>query len=398
MLPRADIISVNPVGRAEALRPLEGVGDARQQAFQRSLAALLGQSLQGEILSKLTDGTFIVRVAGNAARMQLPEGSKVGAQVPLTLVAVEPRPTFQLAEPIPARVAQPPAEAEQAVPGTPAGTPTRAAPLTIFETAAPPAEHATAQQSAIARPLAQAAALLAKAPLTAAEHLPALDAGSTPATLSDGARLIASVLSATQGKDAPAPLIHARAPLVDSPAAPPAHVAAAMKQAIAHSGLFYESHVAEWADGKRPLAELMHEPQMQQAAARTAAGIDGSTTELLGQQLLTHEQAKVVWQGQLWPGQPMQWEISKDGPDRGRGEAGEQDALWRSSVRFRFERLGDVTARVVLHGGQLHIQVETADGAVGALLRGHSDALAGALAAAGTPLASLDIQAGGGDA
>jgi hypothetical protein len=186
------------------------------------------------------------------------------------------------------------------------------------------------------------------------------------------------------------PLIHARAPLVDSPAAPPAQVAAAMKQAIAHSGLFYESHVAEWAEGKRPLAELLREPQMQ---TEGKPSLHQAATELLGQQLLTHEQAKVVWQGQLWPGQAMQWEVSKDAPEHGRPDPGPEDALWRSSVRFRFARLGDVNARVVLHGGQLHIQVETADGAVGDLLRGQQATLAAALAAAGTPLTSFDIQA-----
>ncbi|MDB5909250.1 MAG: flagellar hook-length control protein FliK, partial [Massilia sp.] len=97
MLPRADIIAVNPVGRTEALPSLEGVGDARQQAFQRSLAGLLGKSMQGEVLSKLTDGSFIVRVAGNAARMQLPAGAEVGAKVTLTLVGLDPRPTFEFA-------------------------------------------------------------------------------------------------------------------------------------------------------------------------------------------------------------------------------------------------------------------------------------------------------------
>ncbi|MFZ3285918.1 MAG: flagellar hook-length control protein FliK, partial [Telluria sp.] len=95
MLPRADIITVNPVGRTESLGNTDGAGDARQEAFQRSLAGLFGKALQGEILSKLTDGSYIVKVAGAAARMQLPAGTQVGGQVPLTLVALSPRPTFQ---------------------------------------------------------------------------------------------------------------------------------------------------------------------------------------------------------------------------------------------------------------------------------------------------------------
>jgi hypothetical protein len=39
----------------------------------------------------------VVRVADMAARMALPQNVQVGSQVPLTLVALNPRPTFQLA-------------------------------------------------------------------------------------------------------------------------------------------------------------------------------------------------------------------------------------------------------------------------------------------------------------
>ncbi|MES2130093.1 MAG: flagellar hook-length control protein FliK, partial [Pseudomonadota bacterium] len=92
MLPRADIITVNPVGHAETVTRTAALGDARQEAFQRSLAGLL----KGEVLSRLTDGTFLVKVAGTSARLNLPPGADVGHEVPLTLVALAPRPTFEI--------------------------------------------------------------------------------------------------------------------------------------------------------------------------------------------------------------------------------------------------------------------------------------------------------------
>src|SRR5690349_5066966 len=92
MIPR-DQLSLTPVARTG---PVQTVADPRQQAFQRAMATQLGQSLQAEVLSKLSDGSYVVRVADMAARMPLPANVQVGAQVPLTLVAVNPRPTFQL--------------------------------------------------------------------------------------------------------------------------------------------------------------------------------------------------------------------------------------------------------------------------------------------------------------
>src|SRR4051812_45800400 len=121
MLPR-DLLAVSPLVRAAAPTALEALGDPRQQAFQRALAGQLGKSLQGEILSKLSDGSFVVRVADTAARMQLPAGAQVGAQVPLTLVALTPRPTFEVG-------GQPQAAFTEAGPPLPPGADPHALPL-----------------------------------------------------------------------------------------------------------------------------------------------------------------------------------------------------------------------------------------------------------------------------
>ncbi|TFW18625.1 flagellar hook-length control protein FliK, partial [Massilia arenosa] len=87
---------MKPVAGADAVRPAVPVSDARQEAFDRSMSSLLGQSVKGEVLAKLNDGTSLVRVAGNSVRMPLPEGAQVGAHVPLTLVSLSPRPTFEV--------------------------------------------------------------------------------------------------------------------------------------------------------------------------------------------------------------------------------------------------------------------------------------------------------------
>src|SRR5947208_2850477 len=95
MLPR-DTLSLAQVARLAAASPLVPVGDPRQQAFQRALAGQLGQTLPAAVLARLDDGSYLVRVADMAARMPLPAGTEPGTQLPLTLVALQPRPTFQV--------------------------------------------------------------------------------------------------------------------------------------------------------------------------------------------------------------------------------------------------------------------------------------------------------------
>ena len=71
---------------------------------------------------------------------------------------------------------------------------------------------------------------------------------------------------------------------------PVAALRAALAQAVSESGLFYESHLAQWLAGQRPLAALMREPQARLTAALAPAAPDaaqpGSTDvldELLAQ-------------------------------------------------------------------------------------------------------------------
>ena len=378
MLPR-DLVS--PVGRAEPVRPTDALADPRQQALQRALAPHLGKTLQGAVLARLGDGSYLVNVAATAARMRLPAGAQVGAEVPLRLVALQPRATFQVGAGAASSLAL-----TEAGPPLPEGLDAASAPLAYQEGAA--AQAATGRT-----PLARAAALLAQALPPGADLASGGEAGE--ASLSPAGKAIGGVLAAAQRADAPLTALIGRAPLAGAPGAPPAQIAAALQQALAGSGLFYESHVAQWAQGKRALAELAAEPQMQQAreGARPSAA-DPATAQFINLQLATHEQAQLAWQGQAWPGQPLHLEIGRDTPGREQGEQDEAQGAWHSRLRLRFPHLGEIDARLVLVGDRLHLHLGTDIDASSALLRQHTDALAAALDAAGTKLASLAIGTG----
>jgi hypothetical protein len=362
MLPR-DQLSLSPVARTA---PAQAIGDPRQQAFQRALGGMLGQSMQAEVLSKLPDGSFMVRVADMAARMPLPGGAEPGAQVPLTLVALNPRPTFQV----------------QTANGAPAF-----AEAAAFQADAAPLAYVEGKDAAA---LTRTAALLANAQALARLPGGAASDGAN-ASLSTAGKMLGDVIAAAQKAEVQSNAALGRTPLLGAPDGDAGRIAGALQDGLAKSGLFYESHVAEWARGARTLGELAAEPQ----ARGTPAPTDPATAQFINLQLNAHEQGRVAWQGQLWPGQNLQWEIERDPPDadgkRSGSGNGESASTWQSSLRLRFGALGEVSARIVLSGDQLHIRLDGAGEDAARAMEAGRARLELALDAAGTPLSTLAI-------
>lgn len=154
--------------------------------------------------------------------------------------------------------------------------------------------------------------------------LPQPPAASTQTALSDVARVLDAI--ARTGGDA-TPAVVGRMPLVPDPAAlfaaaadgaagqsghataasapgaataaaaptaaeaaPPSlagALRAALAQAVGESGLFYESHLAQWFAGQRPLAALLREPQARIATAQTSADRDAAPDDDALDALLT---------------------------------------------------------------------------------------------------------------
>jgi hypothetical protein len=464
MLPRLDA-GIPPVKPADGAGAGVAIGDGRQAAFQRALQNLVGQTVSAEVMSKMKDGSYLVKVADNAVRMMLPGDTQVGSNVPLTVLSAQPRPTFQLGnappgsatvlysdggeaaaelpsqgaavyvpgggKPASGAAGQPglpgapgggaqaaadgeavpgqlkpgagdpaagrPGAADAAQPGRPgAATPNPAAALATGAGQAAAAEGA--------RPQSLAATLLGKAPLIPSHELPELGANTPQATLSSAARVLTTMLSTalSQPGQASQLALIGKTALFGNAAPDTADLTQKLQETISKSGLFYESHVAEWAKGERPLADLMREPQMQrllqqgqEGAARAAAsGPDLTAAQMVNQQLHTQEQNRVLWNGQAWPGQQMQWEVRRDQREGGKGGGdsnAEPEQIWRSGVRFRLPMLGAVSAAVTLIGDQVHIQVQTDSDGSASTLRAWSGQLESAMQAAGAQLSSLTI-------
>ena len=339
-------ISSPGVSAAQPARPVEAAqrtADPRTEAFERALSTMLGSKVPVAVLSRLGDGSFMVRVADTQVRMALPPGIQPGAELSMKVLAASPQPTFQLGD------------------------------ATLHGRLVPLSTGAASLAAAVAA---------ASSPFTqgAAQH-----AG---ADLSPAARLLAQVLHSAASNGAPAAAsVTGATPLVPQGAPDPAQLASQLQQAIVKSGLFYESHVAEWAEGKRPLAELMGEPQAQKAPGTPPT--DPALARMINMQLAGQEQGQVHWQGQLAPGQAFDWKVTREQEKESRGGT-DAEPGWQSGLRLRFARLGEVKASITLRGKHVQIDLQ-ADPAALAPLREGAPRLQDALAAAGSDLAALRI-------
>ncbi|MTW11068.1 flagellar hook-length control protein FliK [Pseudoduganella eburnea] len=416
--PRLDVRGVSATSAASAA---PAVAAPRQEAFQRALSQMVGQTLPAQVLSKFSDGSFLVRVADTNARMLLPNGINTGDELPLTVVSGQPRATLQVGAGSPQAGQMATFVAGDQMPEMPGDgrLPSQEAAILNLSGKQPQAAEAegahpgqaAAAQAQGGRALSPGAALLSKAPLVPADQLPSLGKDTPQAALSPAARAIASALASAYTAPGVPVTINGKTPL--STGGPPdtGKLSEGLQRALGDSGLFYESHVAEWAEGKRSLQDLQREPQMQRQAAtqgqadamaKTLAGPDLSAAQMINQQLHTHEQGKVMWQGEAWPGQQMQWLVERDQQQSDEGGQGARregrdgdgaDSVWRSGVRFRFPMLGKVAANVTLVGDQVHISVQSGSEDTAATLRAWAGALQQAMDAAGAPLTSLAINA-----
>lgn len=187
-------------------------------------------------------------------------------------------------------------------------------------------------------------------------------------------------------------------------------LAAGLRDALANSGLFYESHQAQWVRGERSTAQLLVEPQNQmnrdaltadnppatppassqdKPAADTGLPIAKDLLPLVQQQLHTLETHQLAWTGQIWPGQQMQWEIQGQ-PEHHPAQPDER--RWSTEMELALPRLGDVHARLVLSHGELKLTLHATDTASAELFKRRLPSLAQSLQNAGVPMNSAVVE------
>lgn len=369
----------------------------------------LGQKLQGSVQAQVAPNVFKVNVSGQLVQMELPSFVRSGDTVALQVIALQPRLTFSMVN--------------------------SAAPL------------------------------------------------STPEQLGATARLLSSM--SQQAPEKAYVRAAQSAPLWQSPQPPESkQLAGMLHEALSNSGLFYESHQAQWLGGARSTAQLMHEPQNltpeqaravvvpniankafvsgNTAATKTVAAgeaaskavmpedtatktvaagetaskavmpgdiaskavilsdntgpamIAGKTADtsassqqstvsqlegktlgipehlqpLVQQQLNALETRQMLWQGNVWPGQDMQWEVHEQGPQTP-GTQGQRQ--WVTQVQLDLPNLGAVAATLRLNSAGLSLTLNAGTPETRAVLGSASTRLVSALSDAGIPVLSAQV-------
>ncbi len=218
-------------------------------------------------------------------------------------------------------------------------------------------------------------------------------------------------------------------PLLPAPPREAAPLAAALQRSVERSGLFYESHLAEWVAGERPLAQLRDEPQGRLAPrpavladtggvarmpggiaqdalepateARQPAGtvpaahaaadldrVDPQATAQVRMQIESLDARQIVWQGLPWPGVQMEWRVDEP-PEESVQPDG--SVAWTSHLKLSFPVLGEVEADLVLAGNALRVHLHASERTSRDALQEAQPALENAMAAAGLRLAQVSI-------
>ncbi len=269
---------------------------------------------------------------------------------------------------------------------------------------------------------------------------------SASATLSRTGQLISNLFSgAREAKGGPVSLpLNGNQPIASAPPGSAQDILPLLKQAITQSGMFYESHQAEWIEGRFSKSALLQEPQgklssptafaaayaeqasaapQPKAAGSTIVGEQVSTTRLSAEttvtdagsgkasttqppgQLVAPQTQPIVqqqlealatqtftWQGQVWPGQEMRWEIDEDASRHGQGDE-ETAEKWATRLHLTLPNLGEVDARIRIEGNQITLVMATDSAETRARMRASSVALRSQFDEAGLTLASMGFEA-----
>lgn len=180
-----------------------------------------------------------------------------------------------------------------------------------------------------------------------------------------------------------------------------------LQKAIVQSGLFYESHQAQWINGENTLESLHQEPQgklmlvtADLPAAKVAVSsalspempVHTQTIPLVQQQLTTLETGHLFWRGEIWQGQPMEWDIYEHPQDKEKENESDQAAQWRTQLRLSMPQLGDITATIVINAQGINIKLNTSQPETASLLKNNQLPLTMDMQSAGLNLQAIEVQ------
>lgn len=139
-------------------------------------------------------------------------------------------------------------------------------------------------------------------------------------------------------------------------------------------------------------------PQLARSAQDTATSqqaprpevADPRTAPVIREQLAALNNGIIAWNGEAWPGQPLQWQVE----DREARHRDSSEGRWHSELRVDLPNLGRVITSLKVRGKELHLSFTVDNDATTALMQQEAPHLEDQLSAAGLKLANLVIRHG----
>ena len=184
-------------------------------------------------------------------------------------------------------------------------------------------------------------------------------------------------------------------PLLQNPSQDSALLAIKLKAALTQGGLFYEAHLARWAAGGLPLAELLMEPQgkLSRLLAKDDAAdeseepavpefADSRTLPLIKEQLNLLNTGLLSWRGEAWPGQGMELTVT-------RRELPESAPEIEAALSLKLAHMGGVEAKLRFSPEGFFVDFVCERPGSSEVLKEGADELRSALAAKGLHLTRM---------
>ncbi len=232
-----------------------------------------------------------------------------------------------------------------------------------------------------------------------------LNTEKNPSNISAAGRFL-GLLAQDSAKTAPQPLSSAT-PVLTNPPTNNVETPVLLQKALSQSGLFYESHQAQWVNGKKTLAQLQQEPQSKLSVKTTNTAVVASTAALLNadtlvntqslplvqHQLTTLDSGQIHWRGEIWHEQFMDWDITEHAHDKNGQDPKRLSLQWQTQLRLTLPKLGEITATLMFNSEDVRIKLHAPATETIELLKNNQPPLATALESAGLNIKTLEIHA-----
>ena len=402
------------LGLARTVTPLAPINAAALTLPQLEL----GQSVRAQITARLADGSFRVTIKDVPLRVALPPDTKTGDIVTLRLVAREPHLEFAIERPVESANLR--LSGAGRLIGEVLREPLESRPQQLQPVTAKP----TIDAAALREPLARA---IQRSGLFYESHQARWIEGDYPLALLNeepqavltsqrnaGRPELAGAWSARDGVDADQVRSFNRTPSPES-STPPSHEGRtdesggteAHRPADARNAPGNRVAATDTPDttrtppsaltaGQARLIETGEFAPFNPGSAATPGtedraqpGIARELMPIVRQQLETIETRQILWQGELWPGQFMRWQIADHESD---AKHGQSEREWLTRFALQLATLGAVNADVAVGASGIRVRISAEASATADALRAAMPELAEALQKAGLRVTLLEVR------